>query len=74
MELHFRGPRSGEQPNRESGYCNTIPKCLREFAASLGVTLPRGRVISHEQGEALYQQMVGLKPELAEQLRVVEAD
>lgn len=69
MEIQFRGPRHGEAASRESGYCHSIPGFLRAFAESMGVILPKGRVIPHELGEALYQRMVGLDSGLAELLR-----
>jgi hypothetical protein len=68
MEIRFCGPRRGEDGDLDTGFCRGIPKEIRVYAQSLGVAVGTGRVLSHEDGQRLYQKMVGLGETLAKEL------
>lgn len=64
MEIRFVGARSGEEPSLESGYLPGIPRPIREYAASVGVTLAHARKIEASEGEALYLKLARFSDEL----------
>jgi hypothetical protein len=60
MEVHFCGPHADARPNLNSGFEGSIPKQIRDYAASIGINLPRGRVLPDTLGRRIFAAITDL--------------
>ena len=69
MEVHFVGPRHGQEPTLDTGYEPDIPASIRRVAKDLGIEFRHRRIISDLEGRQLYARLTGFSDSTIEEFR-----